>query len=58
MKVPYTVVIGEKEIETKKLVPRIRKDLEVQTEHQPVAIEQFLKTIGNDSKSRVIKSSL
>ncbi len=58
MKVPYTVVIGQKEIESGEVVPRIRNDIEVQTEHKPVTIEEFLKTVANEAKSRVIKTSL
>ena len=58
MKVPYTVVIGEKEITGGEVVPRIRKDMSAGGEPQPVGVEQFLKTIQNEAKSRVIKSSL
>lgn len=58
MKVPYTLVLGQKEVETGQLVPRIRKDIEVNTEHQPVTIEEFLKTVANEAKSRVNKTSL
>lgn len=57
-KVPYTVVIGEKEIETGELLPRIRKDLEVSESHEPHTVEEFLKTIAHDAKSRVSKTSL
>lgn len=58
MKVPYTVVIGDKEIESGELTPRIRKDIEVQTKHEPHKIEDFLKTVANEAKSRVSKTSL
>jgi threonyl-tRNA synthetase len=58
MKVPYAVVVGEKEIETGELLPRIRKDLAVSAEHTPKTIDEFLKTVANEAKSRVIKSSL
>ena len=58
MKVPYVVVIGEKEIEANQLTPRVRKDLEVSEHHEPHTIEEFLKTIAQDAKSRVIKASL
>lgn len=58
MKVPYTVVIGSKEIEGGELVPRIRKDMEVNTEHEPRTVDEFLKTVANESKSRVNKTSL
>jgi threonyl-tRNA synthetase len=58
MKVPYVVVIGQKEIETGKLVPRIRKDIEVGEAHEQHTVEEFLKTVANEAKSRVIRSSL
>jgi threonyl-tRNA synthetase len=58
MKVPYVVVIGEKEIASGELLPRIRKDLEVSDEHESHTFEAFLKTIANDAKSRVSKTSL
>ncbi len=58
MKVPYTVVIGGKEVEGGELTPRIRKDMEVHSEHEPRTVEEFLKTVANESKSRVNKTSL
>ncbi len=58
MKVPYTVVIGEEEIKTGKLKPRIRKDIAVQESDQAVELEVFLKTIANEAKSRVHNTSL
>lgn len=58
MKVPYAVVIGEKEITGGELVPRVRKDLEVTDQHKPMTIDEFLKTVAHEVKSRVNKSSL
>jgi threonyl-tRNA synthetase len=58
MKIPYTVVIGEKEIEGGQLTPRIRKDMEVSETHEPRTIDEFLKTVANEAKSRVNKTSL
>lgn len=58
MKVPYTLVVGEKEIEGGELTPRIRKDMVVQDAQKSYAVEEFLKTVANESKSRVIKTSL
>ena len=58
MKVPYTVVVGEKEIASGELMPRVRKDLEVSDKHQPMTIDEFLKTVAHEAKSRVNKSSL
>lgn len=58
MKVPYTIVIGEKEMAGGEVSPRVRKDLEVTTEHPAMTIENFLKTVSHEAKSRVNKSSL
>jgi threonyl-tRNA synthetase len=57
-KVPYSVVIGEKEIETGQMQPRIRKDMEVSEQHEARTVEEFLKTVANEAKSRVNKTSL
>ena len=58
-KVPYSVVIGEKEAGTGSLPLRIRSDLAVEgrsdVEFDP---EQLVKSIANESRSRVGKSSL
>lgn len=58
MKVPYGVVVGDKEIEAGELMPRVRKDLEVSSDHEAHTVEEFLKTIAHDVKSRVSKTSL
>lgn len=57
MQVPYTVVIGQKEIESGQVIPRVRTDMAVHD--KPIAhnIEDFLKTVANEVKSRVTKSS-
>jgi threonyl-tRNA synthetase len=57
-KVPYTVVLGEKEISGGELTPRIRKDLVVSEEAKSYTIEEFLKTVANEARSRVSKTSL
>ncbi len=57
-KVPYTVVLGEKEMESGKVVPRIRSDMEVQKPHAAHKINDFLKTVANEAKTRVSKTSL
>jgi len=49
MKVPYTVVIGGKELETGKVVPRSRSDL---SEVGETSIEVLLKKLSEDAKSR------
>jgi threonyl-tRNA synthetase len=58
MKVPYSVVIGEKEVQTGELTPRIRKDIEVDAEHSSHTVDEFLKTVAHETKSRVSKTSL
>lgn len=58
MKVPYAVVIGEKEIASNELVPRIRKDLEVVGTHTPKTVDELLGTVAHEAKARVNKSSL
>ena len=58
-KVPYMLVVGAKEIETGDLSPRIRSDLQVSsTEPAPLGYEHFFKSVANEVKSRVSKSSL
>jgi threonyl-tRNA synthetase len=58
MKVPYTVVIGEKEISSNQLMPRIRQDMGVIAAHPELNFEEFLKTVANEATTRVTKSSL
>ncbi len=58
MKVPYTVVIGEKEIMKDELMPRIRSDLAVSKEVQSYTVREFLKTVAHEAAGRVTKSSL
>lgn len=57
-KIPYVVVIGEKEMETGTVMPRIRKDMVVQEKDEPVEIEAFLQTVAHEAKSRTHKTSL
>lgn len=56
-RVPYMLVVGEKEIESGRVTPRIRGDLKVQ-EPSAMPYENFFKTIRNEAKSRVSRSSL
>ncbi len=58
MKVPYSVVIGAKEVETGQLAPRIRKDIATSEEAITVAASELLQAIVAEAKSRVIKTSL
>ncbi len=57
MKVPYTLVVGEKEIESGQLTPRIRKDLENGNEAKPQSVEEFLRAVANEAKTRASKTS-
>lgn len=57
-KLPYSIVIGQKEMETGMVTPRIRQDMEVVAEHTSVTVDEFLQTVANEAKSRVTKSSL
>ena len=58
-KVPYTLVLGEREIGGGDVTPRVRADLKVEgQEPAPRAMDEFLKTVANEAKSRVSKTSL
>ena len=57
-KVPYSLVLGEKEITSREVVPRIRKDLIVQEQTAVYSLDTFLGTVANEAKSRVSKTSL
>lgn len=57
-KVPYTLVIGEKEVSTNSVTPRLRSDISVNDKETEINYEQFVKTAANEAKSRVLKSSL
>lgn len=57
-KLPYTIVIGEKEIEGGELKPRIRKDILVQDTGNTYTVEEFLNTVAHEHKSRTSKTSL
>lgn len=57
-KVPYTIVIGEKEMTEGNVLPRIRNDIAVEAEHRPLSLDDFLQTVANEAKSRVSRSSI
>lgn len=57
-KIPYTIVIGQKEIESGRVTPRIRKDMEVHEGSSTLGLDEFFKTVANEAKSRVLKTSL
>jgi len=59
MKVPYSIVVGEKELETKQVTPRVRNDLAVENrEEKTYPLENFIASIVHEAKGRVQKSSL
>jgi len=58
-KVPYTVVIGEKEVAEGKLTPRIRSDLAVEGRAvEAYDANRFLNSLANEIRGRVSRSSL
>ena len=57
-KIPYTIVLGRKEIESSQVTPRIRKDMEVHEGSSTLGLDEFFKTVANEAKSRVLKTSL
>jgi threonyl-tRNA synthetase len=58
LKVPYSVVIGEKEIAGGDVTPRVRADMVVKEPLRSYTVQEFLKTVANEAKSRVSKTSL
>lgn len=57
-KVPYTIVLGEKEIAGGEVVPRVRGDMAVSEPPRSYGIDEFLKTVRNEAITRVSKTSL
>jgi threonyl-tRNA synthetase len=57
-KVPYTIVIGEKEIKTSVVSPRVREDLKNIEEDVNINIDKFLEKLLLEYQNRLIKSSL
>lgn len=54
MKVPYAVVVGEKELETKQLAPRLRSDLgSVSDSYSP---EELVSKISKEAASRSVSA--
>jgi threonyl-tRNA synthetase len=50
MKVPYTVVIGAKEVESNQVTPRVRSDLN--QEVGTLGVDEFLQKLAHDAKAR------
>ena len=57
-KVPYTLVVGEKEIESSNIIPRIREDLKTNEKDTKLSIEKFFMAIVQESENRTSKTSL
>lgn len=57
-KIPYVLVVGEKEVASGEVVPRIRRDMAVMEVPLTIGCQEFLKTVANEARSRVLKSSL
>lgn len=58
LKIPYLIVIGPKEVQSNKVVPRIRHDLTDKTEISPIDIDQFLNKVKQEYQERAIQSSI
>lgn len=58
LKIPYTIVAGDKEIESGKVTPRVRADMAVKEAAGEHTIANFLKTVAHEAKGRVLKTSL
>ncbi|MGH7194364.1 MAG: His/Gly/Thr/Pro-type tRNA ligase C-terminal domain-containing protein, partial [Candidatus Saccharimonadales bacterium] len=57
-KVPYTVVVGDKEIGSGEVTPRVRSDIAVSDEPTSLGAEEFLKTVAHEAKARITKTSI
>lgn len=59
MKVPYAVVVGDKEVAEQQLTPRLRRDLAVEgREEVSLGVEQLLESISREARARASRSSL
>lgn len=58
-KVPYSVVIGDKEVQGDRVAPRVRSDLAVMGDvERNYSVDQFLTSLANEVTARASKSSL
>lgn len=57
-KVPYVIVIGDREANGNDVTPRVRSDWRTGDAERSYRIDVLLKTIANEAKTRVSKSSL
>ena len=57
-KVPYTLVVGEKEIQGGPVMPRLRQDMVGKTAQPSLPANEFLQTVAQEAKDRAGKSTL
>lgn len=57
-KIPYSIVLGQKEIETGQVTPRIRKDLQTEVDSRSIDMADFLNAVRDEAVGRTLKSSL
>lgn len=57
-KIPYTVVVGEKEMTTGQVTPRARADMVVKEPARSYSFDEFFGTVVHEAKARVSKTSL
>lgn len=57
-KVPYTVVLGQKEMESGQVTPRIRKDIDTAEGSVTMELAGFLRAVHTEAKNRSLKTSL
>lgn len=60
LKIPYLIVIGPKEVESSKIIPRIREDLKENNKDYlgSLDIDEFLDNIFKEYTNRLFKTSL
>jgi len=58
MKIPYTIVVGQKEVDSSQVLPRIRADLRDKPLAKAVATQDFLNVVADEAASRTNTSSL
>ena len=59
LKIPYTLIIGEKEINSGKVSPRVRDDLKKDNYLEAeISVDDFLNAITHEAKQRLKSSSL
>lgn len=57
MKIPYVIVVGEKEISSNMVTPRVRKDLKDRDATQ-ISVNDFLTKVCSEAKDRLLTSTL